>query len=176
MDTSNIYICLENIRSLHNVGAIFRTCSFFGLKKIILLGYTAKPKEKNKKSDKSEIFNDELLKTSLGSENDIEIIRINNNEELLKFVKENNLNLISIEQSENSIKLDEIKESTDDKNHKYQNIFKNSIIVFGNETEGINKEILNISNYIIEIKRLGKHNSLNVATTAGIILNKIIEI
>lgn len=169
MDTSNIYICLENIRSLHNVGAIFRTCSFFSFKKVILLGYTAKPKEKNKNINKDEIFNYELLKTSLGSENDIEVIRINTNEELIKFAKENGLNLISIEQSENSIKLEEIT-------NENKNIFNNSIVVLGNETEGINKEILDNSNYIIEIKKIGKHNSLNVATTAGIILNKISEL
>lgn len=96
MDTSNIYICLENIRSLHNVGAIFRTSSFFGLKKIILLGYTAKPKEKSKQSDKdkNEIYNEEVLKTSLGSENDLEIIKMHSNEELIRFVKENNQKIV----------------------------------------------------------------------------------
>jgi len=155
----NIYICLENIRSLHNVGAIFRTCSFFGISNIILLGYTAKPME----IDKNDIYHKEVLKTSLGSEKELNIIRINTIEGLLEYAKINNLKLISIEQNENS----------EDINLVATPYWNDSIVVFGNEVIGVGEEIIKASNKIVEIKKLGNHNSLNVATTCGIVLNKI---
>jgi 23S rRNA (guanosine2251-2'-O)-methyltransferase len=126
------------------------------------MGYSAKPKDKNK----DDLFHDELIKTSLGSEKDLNIQRIYTPEELINFSREKNLKIIVIEQQDKSLKLKQIT----------KDIVEDSIIVFGNETDGISEETLKIADHTIEIERLGNHNSLNVTTTAGIVLYKIAEI
>jgi len=151
---NNIYIALENVRSLYNVGAIMRTCSFFGFYKLILIGYSGT--RFDFKGNK--ILHSEVAKTALGAEKDIEIIFLENSEELFHFAKEKKLKVVSVEQHEESIKL---------KDWKLEN---NSVLVFGNELKGISKGILEISNSIIEIEKIGKKGSLNVTTVVGIIL------
>ncbi|EKE00061.1 MAG: TrmH family tRNA/rRNA methyltransferase [uncultured bacterium] len=153
----NIYIALENIRSLFNIGAIFRTCSFFGVDKVILVGYSGKTH--NTKNEV--VLHEEVKKASLGSESDLTLTMLETCDDLINFAKENKLKLIAIEQDSNSIKLGNwIPED-------------NCILVFGNEVDGVDQAILKKSDQIIEIKRLGKHNSLNVTTACGIILQKV---
>jgi 23S rRNA (guanosine2251-2'-O)-methyltransferase len=153
----NFYIALENLRSLYNIGAIFRTCSFLGVWDVILVGYSGKMFDlKGRK-----VLNSYILKTSLGSENDLNIIFLKSSGELISFAKDRNLRLVSIEQSEKSTRLNEWEPGA------------NSILVFGNEVDGVSQEILNASNEIVEISRHGKHGSLNVTTACGIVLNKI---
>ena len=105
-ENKNIYIALENIRSLFNIGAVFRTCSFFGFTNVILVGYSGKTK--NTKNET--ILNKEILKSSLGSEKDLQITFLETSDDLIKFCEENGLNLISIEQGLTSIKLTEFIE------------------------------------------------------------------
>lgn len=145
------YIALENIRSLFNIGAIFRTCSFFGIKNVVLVGYSG--------IDLNGKLHPKVKKSSLGAEDDLNITYLKDSDELIEFVNENNLKLISIEQAPNSIEINKWHPE------------KNSVLVFGNEVDGISERILENSNQIVEIRRLGKHNSLNVATTLGMILN-----
>lgn len=156
----NNYICLQNIRSLYNIGAIFRTCSFFGFYNVILLGYSGKIIDK----DGGVILNHKILKTSVGSEKDLKIKMFQELCELKNFCDLNNLKIISIEQS---------TLSEDIYKFKKQNNFKNSVIVFGNEIMGISLDLINISDHILEIKKHGIHNSLNVTTACGIVLDII---
>lgn len=146
----NIYIALENIRSLHNVGAIFRTCSFFGFKNILLVGYTAR--------DINNRLHTKISRSSLDSEKDLEIKFLEDSAELIKFAKETDLKLISVEQNEKSMSVDDYK------------LKKSAILVFGNEKDGVSNKILDESETILEISRYGKHNSLNVSTSVGITL------
>ncbi|HSX39754.1 MAG TPA: TrmH family RNA methyltransferase [Candidatus Saccharimonadales bacterium] len=154
-----LYIALENIRSLYNVGAILRTCSFFGIKNVLLVGYSGK----NVLPGGKVTIHEKLRKTDLGSDNDLQIDFLDDSEHLLKFAKENKLKLVAIEQDEKSILLNNWKLTPD------------MIIVFGNERDGVSKLIRQNADEIIEIARNGKHNSLNVATTAGIVIDHIVR-
>ena len=154
----NTYICLENLRSLYNVGAIFRTCSFYGFKNVILLGYSGVITDLNNQKS----IHPKVSKTSLQSQNDLNITMLNNSDDLKKFATTNNLKIISIEQYKNSQNMHDYC--------KYNN-FENSIIVFGNEVTGVEQQTLTISDHILEIEKKGTHNSLNVTTTCGIVLD-----
>lgn len=158
----NTYICLENLRSLYNVGAIFRTCSFYGIYNVILLGYTGTITDKQG----NKTLHEKINKTALSSEKDLNIIYLNNTDELKDFSTKNNLKVLSIEQSTNSVDIHEYKKTND---------FNNTIIVFGNEKTGVLPETLEISENILEISKKGKHNSLNVTTTCGIVLDIIVN-
>lgn len=148
-----IYVALENIRSLYNIGAIFRTLSFFGIYDVILVGYSGKDSKGNLHKD--------IVKTSLGSENDLNITFLETSSSLLAFAKENKLKIVSVEQNEKST---DLKDYGD---------FNNCVLVFGNEVAGITQEVLEISDAIVEIQRTGKHKSLNVTTAVGIALHTI---
>lgn len=150
-------IALQNIRSLQNVGAIFRTCNFFGIKDIVLVGYTGKGKDHYDR----QILHPKIAKTSLGSEKYLNIQFIDSEQDLLNYAKKNKSHIICIEQDSNSISLDSYTPS------------KNDILVFGNEVTGITEPLLKESDQIVEIARVGEHKSLNVATTVGIVLYKL---
>ena len=159
MNTSLVYFVLDNIRSLHNVGAILRSASFFGFSNVILLGISGK--EPNLYTGNWKI-NQELTKTALGAEQDLEIIQMNGNEELLDFINHENLQLICVEQDQRSISLKDWKPT------------EKIAVVFGHERNGVNRELLEKAEKIVEIPRQGIHDSLNVATTCGIVLNHIV--
>ena len=141
-------IVLDNVRSIFNVGAIFRTADSVGVDKIILAGYTPFPP------------NEKLIKTSLGALDYVAWEKLSN-EELIEFLnksKEKGDTVFSVEQSEKSICYTDTELTWD-----------NSIYVFGNEIVGVNKNILDLSDKIIDIPMYGKKNSLNVSVTVGII-------
>ncbi len=153
----NIYVALENIRSLHNIGAIFRTCSFFGITEILLVGYSGR----NFDTKGRPVLHEEIKKSSLGTEKDLNIKFLDEPADLIKFSQEQKLKLFAIEQTEKSTVLGNID-------------FKESgsgyILVFGNEVTGVSAEVLEASDQTIEIAKKGSHNSLNVATVCGIVL------
>lgn len=151
----NVYVALENIRSLHNVGAIFRTCSFFGITKILLVGYTAK--------DINNKLHTKITRSSLGAEQDLDIKFFETAAELITFANAQNLKVVCVEQTKKSVEL---------KNW----IPEDSIIlIFGNENDGISSELLDAAHITIEVSRHGKHNSLNVSTCTGIVLFELTE-
>jgi 23S rRNA (guanosine2251-2'-O)-methyltransferase len=152
----NIYVALENLRSLYNIGAIFRTCSYFGIYKVLLVGYSGK--RTNTKGEV--ILHHEVEKSSLGSEKDLQITMLKDSKELIDYAAANSLKVVAVEQHHESIDLESFV------------IPNNSVLVFGNEVDGVSPETLKNSNCILEIKRPGKHNSLNVTTACGIILYK----
>lgn len=150
----NVYIALENVRSLYNVGAIMRTCSFFGFYKLLLIGYSGTKLD----FKGNRILHPEVTKTALGAEKDVEVIFLENTEELFHFAKEEKLKIVSIEQHKKSTKLTKWKMNDE------------IVLVFGNEVKGVSEETLEISDEIIEIERVGKKGSLNVTTAVGITL------
>lgn len=153
-----IYIALDHIRSLYNVGSIMRTADFLGYTDIVLIGYSGV--DFDMKGEK--VLHPKLEKTALGAEERIKSIFVEDAEELLFFAKEKNLKIVSIEQSENSVLLEDWGLPEGD-----------VLIVLGHETKGVSDDILKISDEVVEIKRIGKKHSLNVATTAGIVLYEI---
>lgn len=148
-------LALENIRSTYNVGSIFRTASFFGIKNILLVGYSGR------KAAELDELHGKVKKTALGAEKDLKIKFLDNQVQLIKFAKDNKLKLVAIEQAKNSVVLNNWQPE------------KNSVLVFGNEVDGVSQEVLVAAAQVVEIPRLGKKGSLNVSVCAGIVINKI---
>lgn len=147
-------IALENIRSLYNIGAIFRTASFFGIKKILLVGYSGR------KAAGIDELHEKVKKTALGGEKDLEIKFLDGPVKLIKFAKDNKLKLVVIEQDKNSVKIGEWMPE------------KNSVLVFGNELQGCSLKVLKAAEEIVEIPCLGKKGSLNVSVAMGVVLGR----
>jgi len=150
-----VIIALENIRSLYNVGSIFRTASFFGIKKILLVGYSGR-----KAVDIDELHN-KVKKTALGAEKDLEIKFLKNSQALIRFSRNNQLKLVAIEQDTQATGLQEWQPE------------ENSILVLGNELRGVSLQVLKAAEEIVEIPRRGQKGSLNVSVAAGIIMVKL---
>lgn len=143
------YLVLDNIRSGHNVGSIFRTADAFGVDKIFLCGITPA------------ITHKEVKKTALGAENFISSEKCYSVLRLVKNLKNQGLKIYALEQLKNSIKL-----------VNFNPIFPCALVV-GNEIKGVNKQVLKIADKIIEIPMVGKKESLNVSVAAGIAIYHI---
>jgi len=147
-----MYLALENIRSLYNVGSILRTAEFFGVKRVLLVGYSGR------KNPEINELHDRVKKTSLGAEKDLEITFLDNSRDLIKFSEDRNLSLVGVEIDKKSVNLSSFKSD------------QNSVLVFGNEIKGVSKLVLKKAKKIIEILRKGKKGSLNVALAAGVVI------
>ncbi len=156
MAQKEIYLILHNVRSLHNVGSVFRTADAAGVKKIYLSGYTASP------TDKFGKIRPEIHKTALGAEKMVNWKHYKNISTLIKKLKKEKIRRIAVEQSHRSI------------NYKKFRPQYPLALIFGNEVKGITKTILAKCDKIIEIPMLGKKESLNVSVAAGIILFSLI--
>ena len=145
--TSAIVI-LDNIRSIHNVGSIFRTSDSFLIEKIIISGYTATPE------------NSRMEKTALGSSDSVDWEYSDDIIETIKKLKKKDVKIISIEQADESLKIEKFNP---EKGIKYA-------FIFGNEVDGVSDEIINVSDEVVEIPQVGTKHSLNVSVAAGIVL------
>jgi 23S rRNA (guanosine2251-2'-O)-methyltransferase len=156
------YLLLHNIRSVFNVGSIFRTADAAGIKKIFLTGYTPTPVDRFGRKVK------ELAKVALGGELNIEWEYSKDPTKLITELKNksNRLKVISIEQHKKAIDYRKIK------------LKKSEPVLFivGNEVDGVSKELLKISDVIAEIHMEGKKESLNVGVATGIALFRILNI
>lgn len=153
-----IYLILDNIRSMENVGSIFRTADAAGVAKIILCGITPKPPRK------------EIDKAALGAVDFVDWEYQENAKDLICNLKENGIKIIALEQDKRSISY-----NNPDSLPLTHDSCKIALIV-GNETDGISKEVLDQADRIIEIPMHGKKNSLNVAVATGIALFKLKEL
>lgn len=143
-----IIIILDNIRSLNNIGSVFRTSDAFLIEKIYLCGITAKPPHK------------EIHKTALGATESVEWEYVENTLELVKKLQMDKVLVASIEQAENSMLLQDF---TIQPNQKYA-------IVMGNEVKGVQQEVVSASDYCIEIPQFGTKHSLNISVSCGVVL------
>lgn len=151
-----ITIVLDNVRSSLNVGSVFRTSDAFLIEKIILCGITPTPPNKD------------IRKSALGSTNSVDWDYENNTIDAVLKLKKNNYQIIGVEQ---------VKESTMLNNF---NISKDPIaIIFGNEVDGVNNNVINLCNEIIEIPQFGTKHSLNISVSSGIVIwelwNKLVS-
>lgn len=144
-----IVVVLDNIRSALNVGAILRTADGAGAEKLILCGITP------------EISHEKVKKTALGAEEYVKTVRYKDITNALSDLKNEGYTIYAIEQHKESILLN------------IASFSENSALIFGNEISGVSPEALNLSDAVIEIPMFGKKNSLNVATTVGIVLYSI---
>ena len=147
-DKTPLIIVLDDIRSLHNIGSVFRTADAFLIEKIILCGITATPPNK------------EIHKTALGATETVAWEHHENVLEVIESLKKENVLTLAIEQVESSIFLQDF---TVEKNQKYA-------LVFGNEVYGVAQEAVAICDGCIEIPQLGTKHSLNIAVSAGIVV------
>jgi tRNA G18 (ribose-2'-O)-methylase SpoU len=143
-----VYIVLDNVRSLHNVGSTFRTSDAFGIKKLFLCGITGTPPDR------------EIHKTALGAELSVEWEYHKSATELISELKNSGVKIFAVEQTTNSIML--------------QNMFDiqttPTALVFGNEVNGVEQNVIDICDGVIEIPQLGSKHSLNISVSVGIVL------
>lgn len=143
-------IILDDVRSLYNVGSVFRTSDAFRVERIILCGITATP----------ENCLVEIHKTALGAEESVEWIYSSSCINTVKELKEKGYVTVAVEQVEDSIKLDNL---VVDKTRRYA-------LVLGNEVKGVNQEVVDICDYSLEIPQYGTKHSLNVSVSAGLVI------
>lgn len=143
-----IIVVLDDIRSLHNIGAFFRTSDAFLIEKIYLCGITATPPNK------------EIHKTALGATETVEWEYVQDVLELVERLKNENVKIVSIEQVEGSVMLNDFNV---EEHIKYA-------LFFGNEVKGVNQKVINSSDFVIEIPQLGTKHSLNVSVSGGIVI------
>lgn len=143
-----LIIILDDVRSMYNVGSVFRSSDAFRVEKICLCGISAHPPHP------------EIHKTALGAEDSVEWEYYKNTMDCVHDLKNKEYIVLSIEQAEGSTKLQELSLN---KEKKYA-------VVFGNEVKGVKQEVVDASNGCIEIPQFGTKHSLNVSVTAGIII------
>lgn len=147
-DKTPIVLVLDDIRSLNNIGSVFRTADAFLVEKIYLCGITATPPNK------------EIHKTALGATDTVEWKYFQNIEDVILELKSENIEVWSVEQVENAVMLNkfEVKE-----NQKYA-------LIFGNEVKGVSEKAIELSDGYIEIPQLGTKHSLNISVSVGIVV------
>jgi tRNA G18 (ribose-2'-O)-methylase SpoU len=143
-----IIIILDDIRSLNNIGSVFRTSDAFLVEKIFLCGITAIPPNK------------EIHKTALGATETVSWEYHNDILEVISNLKKESVAVFAIEQVQNSTFLQDFKTEKD----------KKYALVFGNEVYGVNQKAIEICDGTIEIPQLGTKHSLNIAVSAGIVV------
>jgi len=146
-----VVVVLDNIRSLNNVGSVFRTSDAFRIEQIYLCGITAKPPHR------------EIHKTALGATDSVEWTYVEDTKQAIAKLKENGYSILSIEQADKSMKLPDFKPQID---QKYA-------LVFGHEVKGVHQEIVNMSDLCVEIPQYGTKHSFNISVSAGIVLYHI---
>jgi 23S rRNA (guanosine2251-2'-O)-methyltransferase len=145
-------LALHNIRSIYNVGAIFRTADAVGVSKIYLCGYTPAPIDRFGRARK------DVAKAALGAEKTVAWESVLEIKDLISKLKKEKFEVLALEQSENSI------------NYKKAKIKTKNLLILGEEVQGIEKEILKKCDQILEIPMKGKKESLNVSVAAGVAL------
>lgn len=143
-----LILVLDDIRSLHNIGSVFRTADAFLIEKIYLCGITATPPNK------------EIHKTALGATETVVWEHQKNVLEVIENLKKENVTTLAIEQVESAVFLQDFKVEKD----------KKYALVFGNEVYGVSQEAVALCDGSIEIPQLGTKHSLNISVSAGIVV------
>ncbi len=152
-EKQSIIVILDNIRSMHNVGSVFRTADAFLLEGIYLCGYTPKPPHRD------------INKTALGATESVTWKYFPATTQAIQLLKEENYKVYAVEQAENSIFLQNIPSINTDK----------IAVIFGNEVEGVGNEALLLCDGAIEIPQLGMKHSMNISVAAGIVLWELVS-
>lgn len=145
-------VVLHNIRSLHNVGSIFRTADAVGIEKIYLCGITPKPVDRFGK------LRQQLTKVSLGAEKSVPWEKVSSTTKLIDRLKKDKWNVFGIEQSKGSTPYFKVKR-----------VPPKTVLVLGNEVNGLPKSVLGRCDKVLEIPMNGRKESLNVSVSFGIV-------
>ncbi|MHA7942116.1 RNA methyltransferase [Formosa sp. 3Alg 14/1] len=143
-----LIIVLDNIRSLNNIGSVFRTSDAFLIEKIYLCGITATPPHKD------------IHKTALGSTETVAWEYAEHTLDVVEKLQAEHVKVLSIEQAENATMLDTFTPETD----------TTYALVFGNEVKGVAQDVVSKSDMVIEIPQFGTKHSLNISVSAGVLI------
>lgn len=143
-----VIVVLDNVRSMHNIGSIFRTSDGFAVEQVCLCGISAQPPHR------------EIEKTALGATQSIDWVYYADTVDAIKQLHNNGYHIIAIEQAENSTMLNEFIPAADEK----------YALVFGNEVNGVSDEVMSLADNCIEIPQFGTKHSFNIVVSAGIVL------
>lgn len=143
-----LIVILDNIRSLNNIGSVFRTGDAFLIEKIYLCGITAKPPHKD------------IHKTALGATDSVDWEYAEDTLQLIQKLQNEDVEIAAIEQADKAVMLNEF----------YPVKGKKLAVVFGNEVKGVQQEVVSASDYCIEIPQFGTKHSLNISVSCGVVL------
>ena len=143
-----VIVVLDNIRSLNNIGSVFRTADAFLIQKIYLCGITATPPHKD------------IRKTALGATESVDWEYVENTVDLIKKLKSEDVKILSIEQAEGSVPLNKVAVAPSE----------TYAVIFGNEVKGVQQEVVSESDVVVEIPQFGTKHSLNISVSVGVVL------
>ena len=147
-DKAPLIVVLDDVRSMHNVGSVFRTADAFRLEAVYLCGITGCPPH------------NEIHKTALGAEDSVEWHYFKTALEAVEALKSRGVTVLSVEQAEHSTKLPQFQPEPG----------KSYAIIMGNEVKGVHQEVIDASDGCLEIPQFGTKHSMNVSVTAGIVI------
>ena len=143
-----IIVILDNVRSLNNIGSVFRSADAFLLKKIYLCGFTAKPPHKD------------IQKTALGATETVEWEYTADTLEVVEKLRQQGVKVYSVEQAENAQFLNDFQPQRE----------TTYAFIFGNEVKGVQQQVVSASDGVLEIPQLGSKHSLNISVSAGVVI------
>lgn len=147
-----IVVVLDNVRSAHNVGSVFRSADSFKVDRMVLCGICPTPPSA------------EIHKSALGAEDSVPWTHEQRTEDAVRKLREEGYSIVSVEQTVHSVKLDRF-EPYGDMGGK-----KKYALVFGNEVDGVSQEVVDMSDFALEIPQFGTKHSLNISVSAGVVL------
>ncbi|TAI46995.1 RNA methyltransferase [Flagellimonas allohymeniacidonis] len=143
-----LILVLDNIRSLNNIGSVFRTADAFLIEKIYLCGITATPPHKD------------IRKTALGATESVDWAYCKDTLELVKALKKEGVKVIAVEQAENTVMLHDF----------YPEKGKKMALIFGNEVKGVAQDVVSACDGVLEIPQFGTKHSLNISVSTGVVV------
>lgn len=160
-DKTPLVVVLDNVRSMYNIGSVFRTADAFRLEEVLLCGITATPPH------------NEIHKTALGAEESVSWKHFKETTDAVKYLREKGFKICAIEQCEGSVMLGKFLE--DRNNEKTESADSNKshqpvAVIMGNEVKGVQQSVIDMCDLCIEIPQYGTKHSMNVSVTAGIIM------
>ena len=150
---SGLVVVLDNIRSAHNVGSAFRTADSFGIDKVFLCGISAVPPSA------------EIHKSALGAEDSVPWEHVNDTLEAVRRLQAAGYTVVAVEQTVHSVKLGTFRR---DPGRKYA-------LIFGNEVSGVRQDVVDASDFSLEIPQYGTKHSLNVSVSVGVVLWEMVR-
>jgi tRNA G18 (ribose-2'-O)-methylase SpoU len=142
-----IIVLLDNVRSLNNIGSVFRTCDAMGIKKMYLCGITGQPPHR------------EIRKTAIGASESVDWEHKKNASEIIKKYRDLCYEIIAVEQTSNSVSLE-----------NYQINNKKILLIFGNEINGVSQNLVDSCDLSLEVPQWGTKHSMNISVSVGIVL------
>ncbi len=151
-EKNNIIVILDDVRSMHNVGSVFRTCDAFSIEAIYLCGFTPTPPHRD------------IHKTALGAEETVNWRHFQQPVDAINAAREGGYKIYAVEQAHNSIAL-----------NQFYYMHEKLALVFGNEVSGVNEAILKAVDGCIEIPQWGAKHSLNISVSVGVVLWELVR-